>query len=400
MQIFFLAFTTKTSIILTNRSFEQTPQKGPNMNTIHQPIIPGSTICILGAGQLGKMTLQAAHQLGYHTMVWAPKGDNPAMEMATHRLICPYDDEAAIKEVIEKAAVITTEWENIPLTLIQQLEWQRGVVRPSSKVLEVAQKRICEKRTANSLGIKTTPTKFVHAEATVFGADWTNYLPGILKTNTSGYDGKGQYHVNTVEELIEAHGKAKVDCVLEKRIDFLCELSVLVARTASGNISVSDIVENTHQNGILDTTVWPIRTIRNLPMRVLQALQTEAKDAAINLAKHLELEGILCLEFFVDHENNLLFNEMAPRPHNSFHGSIEAAQTSQFEQHVRAICGLPLGKVRFHSRFEMQNLIGGTWEHDWAPALVEENSRLHLYGKEFSRPGRKVGHVTRLISRA
>ncbi len=367
------------------------------MNTIHKPIIPGSTICILGAGQLGKMTLQAAHQLGYHTMVWAPKGDNPAMEMATHRLVCSYTDEDAMKQVIETADVITTEWENIPLTLIMELEWRRGIVRPGNKVLRVAQSRIDEKRTANSVDINTAPTVFIHKMLTDFGGDWSTYLPGILKTNTSGYDGKGQYRVNTVAELIEAHKKANTDCVLEQRIDFLGELSVLVARTSHGDISVSDIVQNTHKNGILDTTVWPIITIGDLSHHVLHKIKTDITNAATRLAKYLELEGILCLEFFVDQGHNILFNEMAPRPHNSFHGSIEAAQTSQFEQHVRAICGLPLGQVSFRTGFEMRNLIGGTWEDDWAPALVKENSRLHLYGKEFSRPGRKMGHVTRLI---
>lgn len=363
----------------------------------HQPIITGGTICILGAGQLGKMSLQTAHRLGYHTMVWAPEGDIPAMEMATHRLVCPYDNKTTVDEVLRNADVITTEWENIPLTLVKELERRGGVVRPGSRVLEVAQSRWAEKKMARSLGIHTTPTLFWPATTSNPNQDWISCLPGILKTDSLGYDGKGQYAVETVPELVDAHQKAGVDCVLEKRVDLLCELSVLVARTADGHFAVSEVVENSHKEGILDVTVYPIKTGDLMLMR---QLRSKAEDIAIKVANHLELEGVLCLEFFVDTDYNLLFNEMAPRPHNSFHGSIEAAYTSQFEQHIRAICGLPLGNVEFHTPFEMQNLIGGTWESDWASALNDPFSRLHLYGKKESRPGRKMGHVTRLISRA
>lgn len=368
-----------------------------NRNTI----LPGATICILGDGQLGKMSLMAAHQLGYKTIVWYPSdkdGNNgPAMEMATHRLTAPFydatfDSSAAIDEVIRSADVITTEWENVPLSLIRELERRGAVVRPSSRVLEVAQSRIREKALARDLSIPTTKTVWI-AKGTDINNDgeWLDYLPGILKTDGQGYDGKGQYPVNTVEELVVAHQKAAVDCVLEKRVDLAFELSVLVARNASGEISVSDVVENVHINGILDRTIWPVKD-RGFTRSKLQ----EACDHAMKVAEHLGLEGVLCLEFFVDKEGNLLFNEMAPRPHNSFHGSIEAARTSQFEQHIRAACGLPLGYVWFHTPFVMQNLIGGNWEEDWAPTLHDMSGRLHLYGKSESRPGRKMGHVTTL----
>lgn len=360
----------------------------------HSPITPGSTICILGAGQLGKMSLQAAHRLGYHTMVWAPEGDIPAMEMTTHRLICPYNNKTTIDEVLRNADVITTEWENIPLSLIKELERRGGVVRPGSKVLEVAQSRIREKTMARSLDIKTALTVSIPAGAINADGDWSDYLPGILKTDGLGYDGKGQYRVKTVEELIAAHKAAGVDCVLEKHVDLACELSVLVARTADGSIAVSEVVENTHKDGILDRTVWPISDLNT------QLACRTIADYAETVAEHLCLEGVLCLEFFVDTKGEVLFNEMAPRPHNSFHGSIEAAETSQFEQHIRAICGLPLGYVWFHTPFEMQNLIGGTWEEDWAHHLGQRWTRLHLYGKAESRPGRKMGHVTKLLSRA
>lgn len=365
----------------------------------HAPVLPGATICFLGDGQLGKMSLMAAHQLGYKTIVWYPSDKNgnngPAMEMATHRLTAPFydatfDSSAAIDEVIRKADVITTEWENVPLSLIRELERRGAIVRPSSRVLEVAQSRFREKMMAGELDIPTTKTAWVPAN-TIVNHDWTEYLPGILKTDGQGYDGKGQYRVNTVEGFIAAHQKAAVDCVLEKLVDLAFELSVLVARNASGEISVSDVVENAHINGILDRTVWPVKD-RGFTRSKLQ----EACDHAMKVAEHLGLEGVLCLEFFVDIEGNLLFNEMAPRPHNSFHGSIEAAHTSQFEQHIRAVCGLPLGHVKFHTPFQMQNLIGGNWEENWAPVLHDINARLHLYGKSESRPGRKMGHVTTL----
>lgn len=353
-------------------------------------IKPGSIICILGGGQLGKMTLVAAHQMGYRTMVWAPPGDNPAMEMATHRLVRPYDCPETLTNVLSQASVITTEWENIPLGLIRKLESHGGIVRPGSKVLEVAQSRRLEKMMARELQIPTTKTVFFSAkDFNADGLDLSEYLPGILKTDGLGYDGKGQWRVNTPKELFEAHDKAGVDCVLEKMVSLRTELSILVARSPSGQINLSDVVENTHKDGILDTTIWPLENASEFEIKKICKI-------AERVADHLGLEGILALEFFVDTEGNLLFNEMAPRPHNSFHGSIEAVYTSQFEQHVRAICDLPLGNVRFCTQFEMTNLIGGTWE-DWSKILGDPTGRLHLYGKAESRPGRKMGHVTQLF---
>lgn len=360
--------------------------------TIHAPILPGATIGILGGGQLGKMSAMAAAQLGYHTTIYAKAGDNPAMEVATDSIIVPeWDDPAGIAELVSTCAVITTEWENVPLSLAQEIIRQGGIFRPGIKVLEVAQSRFREKLLASELQIPTTKTAWIPGVVNLTD-DWSDYLPGILKTDGQGYDGKGQFSVNTVEELIAAREKTGVACVLEKRVDLAYELSVLVARTADEQIMVSDVVENTHKNGILDRTEWPpfIRPWN-------RQRHFKAQEYAKKVAEHLDLEGILCLEFFVDKVENLLFNEMAPRPHNSFHGSIEAAFTSQFEQHVRAICNLPLGDVRFHTPFEMLNLIGGTWEDDWSKYLLDQRARLHLYGKGESRADRKMGHVTRLL---
>ncbi len=358
-------------------------------------ILPGSTICILGAGQLGKMSLVAAHQLGFHTIVWAPDSSpgvmDPAMEMATHRLRQPFDCRKTLEEVCARAHVITTEWENVPLFLIEALEYRGIVVRPGSKVLAVAQSRQREKLMAEELGIPVTEHVFLPKERELSPGteDWSRFFPGILKTNGGGYDGKGQWTVTTFEELQSAWAKAKADCLLEKRVDLAAEMSVLVAGTAGGEVKVSDIVENTHKGGILDTSVWPLQL----------GIEDDIGRMARAVASHLELEGILVLEFFQDQEGSIYFNEMAPRPHNSFHGTIEAAFTSQFEQHVRAICNLPLGRVKFHTPFTMLNLIGGEWDADWKHYLTDHDARLHLYGKAESRPGRKMGHVTVLSPR-
>ncbi|MEY2640770.1 MAG: hypothetical protein RL150_163 [Candidatus Parcubacteria bacterium] len=362
------------------------------------PIIPGATIGILGGGQLGKMSLMAAHQLGYHTVVWAAPGDNPAMEMATHRIEAPYTDRSAFEQFLELADVTTTEWENIPLWLMKELQNRGVIVRPGARVLEVAQSRLEEKRVAMALSIPTTEFLSIPFESTFTEEEIAPFLPGILKTNRLGYDGKGQFPVSTFEEFCEACAKADAPCVLEKCATLKTEISVLVARTADGLMSVSDVVENLHKNGILDVTMWPpemdVLSDRSDAVDNL-SFEEEAQRYALNIANHLGLEGILCLEFFVTEDGRLLFNEMAPRPHNSFHGSIEAASTSQFEQHVRAICGLPLGEVTFHTAFTMQNLIGGSWD-DWSEYLNIPNTRLHLYGKQESREGRKMGHVTML----
>ena len=360
----------------------------------NKPILPGESICILGAGQLGKMSLIAAHQMGFQSMVWAPEGDIPAMEMASDRLVAPYTCKTTFDDVLRVASVITTEWENIPLDLIAKLEERGAIVRPGYKVLEVAQSRRKEKAMAAELGIKTTPTVSITAGADISTDGWSEYLPGILKSDRLGYDGKGQWRVKSVADLQTAVNEAGVNCVLEKQVDFVCEASILVARSPEGTVMLSDVVENTHKNGILKTTVWPAKSAFEFWRYICDAIE----DAAVKVAHHLELEGVLCLEFFVTEGSTILFNEMAPRPHNSFHGSIEAARTSQFEQHVRAICGLPLGEVRFHTPFEMHNLIGGGWDA-WSKAFEDPNARLHLYGKKESRDDRKMGHVTKLKPR-
>lgn len=362
-------------------------------------ILPGATIAILGAGQLGKMSLVAAHQLGYHSLVWAPEGDIPAMEMATYRCVAPFNDQTTFDDVCRVADVITTEWENIPLDLVRKFEQRGKLVRPGSRVLEVAQRRWLEKQTALEIEIPTTPTVFLPKGASATELNelkLDQFLPGIVKTDRLGYDGKGQWRVNTAAEVATALDQADADCVLERFVSFTQECSILVARTVDGRTNLSDVVVNTHREGILDTSCWQPRGMITGEGLMRFKHVNQAEKYAIAMAEHLKLEGILVLEFFVT-ADGLFFNEMAPRPHNSFHGSIEAAYTSQFEQHVRAICNLSLGRVRFHTGFLMDNLIGGSW-NEWGHYLTKPQSRLHLYGKAASRPGRKMGHVTTLTS--
>jgi len=354
-------------------------------------ILPGSgnTVCILGAGQLGKMTQAAAHQFGFDTIVWAPEGDIPAMKAATHRLVAPFNDRHSLEEVCRVASVVTTEWENVPISLLQALEKRGVLVRPSSFVLGIAQSRNAEKTFARSVDVEPTPWVFLEQGKPIPSAEvLAGYFPGILKHDRLGYDGKGQWPVANYDELVWRIATVEYDCILERRIDLNYELSILVARSPTGLVSVSPAVANKHRDGILVETTWR-------PGLFQKYIELDAQDAAMKIAEKLQLEGILVLEFFVDFGGHLYFNEMAPRPHNSFHGSIEAARTSQFEQQVRAVCGLPLGQVWFHTAFVMKNLLGDAgW--DLAELFQQPAIHIHLYGKTESRPGRKMGHVTRM----
>ncbi len=354
-------------------------------------ILPGSTICILGGGQLGKMTLQAAHRMGYHTIVWAPEGDNPAMEMATHRFLSSFDDRETINKVINLADVITTEWENIPLSLLEKLETAGKIVRPSSRVLAIAQSRNVEKTFAESIGAHPTPWVALKKGEVLSSKVTMKDLPVIMKTDRLGYDGKGQSLIDNRLSLLSLSPVADFDYIFEKVISLDCEISVLVARNASGKIQVSPAVVNRHKDGILAETKWSRDLIK-------KQFNKQAGEIAIDMAKALDLEGVLAIEFFVTNDGELLFNEMAPRPHNSFHGSIEAAYVSQFEQHVRSICNLPLGSLDFHTAFEMRNLINV--DRCELASMMQlycfEDANFHFYGKLEARPGRKMGHVTKL----
>jgi 5-(carboxyamino)imidazole ribonucleotide synthase len=343
---------------------------------------PGSTIGILGGGQLGRMTALAAARLGYRCIVYAPEDHSIAGDVAAGHVSGAYDDKAALARFAGQVDVITYEFENIPEAAVTACEKLKPV-RPGVKSIHVAQHRRREKEFFRKLGIGTADYQPIASEADIAAA---TALPGILKTCTEGYDGKGQVRVADRAALAAAWQKLdRRECILEALVDFLCEISVIVARGLDGATRTFPIGLNDHRDGILRTTTVP----SGLPAGTLAA----AERFGTELARGLDLVGLVALEMFVTRTGSVLANEMAPRPHNSGHWTIDACATSQFEQLVRAICGLPLGPVGVLAPSRMENLIGEE-ANDWARYLADPTARLHLYGKTSPRPGRKMGHVT------
>jgi 5-(carboxyamino)imidazole ribonucleotide synthase len=344
-------------------------------------IPPGSTIGILGAGQLGRMTAMAAARLGYQVLSYSPEADAIAGQVAPH-MQGAYDDTAALARFAAKVDVITYEFENVPEATVAACE-QHKPVRPGVRPIHFAQHRLREKAFFRQAGLGTAAYQAIHTLADVAGA---TALPGILKTCTEGYDGKGQARVANKEELAEAWTRlGHRECILETLVDFQCEVSAIVARGLDGATRCFPIGRNEHRDGILRTTIVP----SGLPAATLR----EAERLGVQLAEALGLTGLVALEMFVTRDGRVLANEMAPRPHNSGHWTIDACATSQFEQLVRAICGLPLGPVDVLAPSRMENLIGDE-ANDWLRYVTDPAARLHLYGKARARPGRKMGHVT------
>src|SRR5690349_23033646 len=367
----------------------RSPRRRP---TTHRPIAemtdriipPGSTIGILGAGQLGRMTAMAAARLGYQALSYSPEADAIAGQVAPH-MQGAYDDTTALARFAAKVDVITYEFENVPEATVAACEKYRPV-RPGVRPIHFAQHRLREKAFFRQAGLGTAAYQAIRSLADVAGA---TALPGILKTCTDGYDGKGQARVASKEELAEAWDKlGRPECILEALVDFQCEVSAIVARSLSGEARCFPIGLNDHRDGILRTTTVP----SGLPAKIL----AEAERLGIQLANSLELVGLVALEMFVTMDGRVLANEMAPRPHNSGHWTIDACATSQFEQLVRAICGLPLGPVDILAPARMENLIGEE-ANDWLRYVSDPTARLHLYGKARARPGRKMGHVTYVL---
>ena len=345
-------------------------------------IPPGSTIGILGGGQLGRMTALAAARLGYRCLVYAPDEHAIAGDVAAGFVRGAYDDAPALRDFAEQVDVITYEFENVPEAAVATCLEVRPV-RPGIKPIHIAQHRLREKQFFATLGIGTAAYQPVRSDAELAGA---TLLPGILKTCREGYDGKGQARVHDRASLAAAWEKlGRCDCILEALVDFRCEVSAIVARGLDGAMRCFPIGLNDHRDGILRTTTVPA----DLPADVLAT----AERYGLALARGLDLVGLVALEMFIARDGTVLANEMAPRPHNSGHWTIDACATSQFEQLVRAICGLPLGPVDVMAPSRMENLIGDDAE-DWARFLADPSARLHLYGKEAARPGRKMGHVT------
>ena len=349
-------------------------------------IARGATIGILGGGQLGRMLALAAAPLGYRCHIFSPEPDGPAAQVSAAETVAAYDDRAALDAFGAAVDVVTTEFENVPADALGRLG--RAVpVRPGARSLRVAQNRIAEKDFVRRLGLETTPYAKVEVGADNAAADARIGRPAVLKTQTLGYDGKGQVVLAAGDDLLMAWRDALggQPAILEAFAPIEREVSVVVARAADGATASFDPVENRHINGILDLTLAPA----NLP----PALAVEARDGAERVAQALDHVGVLCVEFFVTQEGRLLVNEIAPRVHNSGHWTIEGCETSQFAQHVRAVCGLPLGSTARRANAAMKNLIGADVEH-WRALAADPTAHLHLYGKAETRAGRKMGHVT------
>ena len=353
---------------------------------------PGAVIGILGGGQLGRMLAQAAQSLGYQAQVYCPDPASPAFQVTDRRSCADYGDEAALAAFAEAVSVVTYEFENVPAATADFLA-ARIPARPDPSILAVAQNRLKEKRLARELGLGTAAFAAVADLAGLSAAVEEVGLPAILKTCELGYDGKGQARLKAADaaalaaawEAIGAPAATEAPAILERQVDFACEVSVIVARDLDGRMVSFPAAENSHRDGILH--------ISRVPARVTPEVGAAAREAAKRLAVALGLEGLLAVEMFVTRDGEILINEMAPRPHNSGHWSLDAAATSQFEQHIRAIAGLPLGDPSPLCPSEMTNLIGDE-ALDAQAWLKDPRAKLHLYGKAEARPGRKMGHVT------
>lgn len=342
---------------------------------------PNSVIGILGGGQLGRMTALAAAQLGYKVHVYTPEHDSPTEHICFKTTNADYLDETALSRFASEVELVSFEFENIPYKTLQILE-EHTKVFPSSDVIRICQNRLREKDFINSLGIKTAPYVKVSTEAELKTALEKIGTPSVLKTTEMGYDGKGQVKITDRKQALDISFDREY--ILEGFVNFKREVSVIVARSENGDVAVYEPVENIHKDHILDETIAPAN------MNAADA--KAAKDIAVKIAEGLKLVGILAVEMF-DTEAGFLVNELAPRPHNSGHHTIDSCVTSQFEQFVRAICRLPLGSVKQHSKAVMKNLIGAE-VNDAQNYLTNPNAKLHLYGKRTPRAGRKMGHVT------
>lgn len=351
----------------------------------------GSTIGIIGGGQLGRMLACAAARLSYKTIILEPEADCPAAQATGRQIMAAYDDRAALQELAQACDVITYEFENVPVEAAQFLATQT-IVSPPPMALEISQDRFSEKKFLNDSGIATAPWRAVDDVEDLVAALGALGGRGILKTRRFGYDGKGQVRLTSLDNqaAVEAIAAIKnAPAILEGFVDFAREVSVIAARDKAGNVRLYDIAENVHKNGILDTSTVPAAISSQTTAACLEATE--------KLLHALDYVGVLGFEFFVLADGSVVANEFAPRVHNSGHWTEAACAISQFEQHIRAIAGMPLGDPKRHSDCIMQNLIGDDVLQ--VPAiLTESDAVLHLYGKAEARAARKMGHVTRIKS--
>lgn len=355
---------------------------------------------MLGGGQLGRMFCFAAQSMGYKVCVLDPDPRCPAGAVADRLIVADYRDETALAELAALCPAVSTEFENVPAQSLDFLA-QTTTVSPAGRCVAIAQDRVAEKRFIERCGVPVAPHLVIESNeglAAIGDAAIESVLPGILKTARLGYDGKGQVRVNTAAEARDAYAAlGGVPCVLEKRLALAFEVSVLSARGADGTVATYPLAQNVHIDGILATTTVPAPD-------AAPALADAARAAAAAIASQMDYVGVLCVEFFILKDGSLVANEMAPRPHNSGHYTIDACASSQFEQQVRAMAGLPLGETRQHSPAVMLNVLGDVWFEGpakdlprtpaWADVAALPSARLHLYGKEDARVGRKMGHIT------
>ncbi|OYY94968.1 MAG: 5-(carboxyamino)imidazole ribonucleotide synthase [Hydrogenophilales bacterium 28-61-23] len=365
-------------------------------------ILPGATLGVLGGGQLGRMFTLAAKVMGYRVVVLDPDPASPAGQLADIHLKADYQDAVALLRMGSLCQAVTTEFENVPAASLEMLA-KHCFVAPSPQALAIAQDRLAEKSRAREFGCATAPYANIEDEGDLVHA-WTQIdAPAVLKTRRLGYDGKGQTRINSLDELVVAYAElGNVPCLLEGYLDLEREVSVVLARNRDDQIAFFPLAENQHRHGVLDISI--------VPARVSEQLAETARTMAARLARGLEYIGVMAVEFFVlqgdqDTQDRIVFNEMAPRPHNSGHYTLDACVTDQFQQQVRALCGLPLGDARLLSPVVMVNLLGDIWpgngaqpEPAWDQLLSHPGVQLHLYGKAEARPGRKMGHYNCLAA--
>jgi 5-(carboxyamino)imidazole ribonucleotide synthase len=351
-------------------------------------ILPGATLGVVGGGQLGRMFTLQARTMGYRVVVLDPDPHSPAGAVADRQIRAAYDDPRALAELAASCAAITTEFENVPAATLETLA-PAALVRPPVKAVAITQDRIAEKSFLQAHGFATAPFHPARDKRELVTALAAVPRPALLKTSRLGYDGKGQALVETEEQALRAFERfGEVACIVEQRIRLECELSVIVARGSGGDVATFPVAENRHRDGILETSV--------VPARISESLANDAQKLATGVAEAMSYVGVAGVELFVAEGGRLLVNEIAPRPHNSGHYTIDACSADQFEQQLRTLCGLPLARPWLMSPVAMINLLGDLWsggEPRWEEALSRPGVRLHLYGKTEARPGRKMGHL-------
>ncbi|MBX3001997.1 MAG: 5-(carboxyamino)imidazole ribonucleotide synthase [Caldilineaceae bacterium] len=358
--------------------------------TPHSPLLPGATIGVFGSGQLGRMLAMVAQRMGYRVHIFSPDRGSPAGQVADCEITADYTDQEAVRAFVQGVDAVTFEFENVPAHVAMIANEQGVPVRPGGRVLRTAQQRLREKTFFAEANLPTAPFAPVRSLADLENGLETIGSPAILKTAAYGYDGKGQVRIERAGDAQAAwHAIGKQDAILEDYVDFEREVSMVAARGANGAFVHYGLIENRHHNHILDVSIAPANVAK-------QTVAVAAQYTRMVMEK-LDAVGVLCVEFFLCRDGRLLLNEMAPRPHNSGHLTIEAAVTSQFEQQLRAVCRLPLGSTELLRPAAMVNLLGDLWrdgEPDWAALAAFPTAKLHLYGKADARLGRKMGHIT------